>query len=374
MKEEIARETRFWNVRLRSMHAYQPGEQPKFSPQTLKLNTNENPYPPSPKAIRAMRQAIGADLRLYPPADWQSLRQAIGEEYDVSPAQVFCGNGSDEVLSLIFRSFMNEGDLLVLAYPTYSLYPVLAEANGCRTAWVDTREDFSIDPDAMLAEARTGEARMAIIANPNAPTGMLLDKKQIREFAERFNGLVVVDEAYIDFAGEGASCFSELGALDNLIILRTFSKSFSLCGIRVGYAFAAPILVEGLMAMKDSYNIDRAAQIGAEAAIRDIAWMRKNAARICKTRAKFTQALCARGFETLPSAGNFVFTRHPKISAAELQSRLQQEEIYVRHFEARRVSEYLRISIGTDKDMTRLTGALDRALNGSAPEHSRGRA
>jgi len=203
---------------------------------------------------------------------------------------------------------------------------------------------------------------MAIIANPKAPTGLLLDKKLIRDFAKRFDGLVVVDEAYIDFAGEGASCLSELGALDNLIILRTFSKSFSLCGIRVGYAFAAPALVEGLIAMKDSYNIDRVAQCGAEAAVRDTAWMRANAARICKTRAKFTKALAERGFETLPSASNFVFTRHPKISAAELKSRLQREEIYVRHFDARRLSGYLRISIGTDRDMARFADALDRAL------------
>jgi len=354
-----ADEKSFWNDRLRSMRAYQPGEQPAISPQTLKLNTNENPYPPSPKAIRAMRQAIGSDLRLYPPAEWHALRRAIGEEYGVAPERVFCGNGSDEVLSLILRSFMNTGDLLALTYPTYSLYPVLAEAYGCRVEYAETRADFSVDTGALLA---VRGARMAIIANPNAPTAMLLGAGQILDFARRFDGLVVVDEAYIDFAGEGASCLAGLGSLDNLIILRTFSKSFSLCGIRVGYAFAAPALAEGLLAMKDSYNIDRVAQCGAEAAIRDSARMRANAARICKTRAGFIKALAERGFETLPSAANFVFTRHPKIPAAELQARLRQEEIYVRHFNARRVSDYLRISIGTNADMARLAGALDRAL------------
>jgi histidinol-phosphate aminotransferase len=358
MTERDERKKIFWNDRLLSMQAYVPGEQPRVGPKTIKLNTNENPYPPSPEAIQAMREALGPALRLYPPADWQDLRAAIAKEYSLSPENVFCGNGSDEVLSLIFRAFMNDGDTLLLPYPTYSLYPVLAASNGSRVTEVETREDFTVDIEALL----TAKARVAIIANPNAPTGILLDKKKIADFAGRFPGLVVVDEAYIDFAGEDTSCLSELSAHDNLIILRTFSKSFSLCGIRVGYAFASPVLVEGLMAMKDSYNLDLIAQCGAAAAIRDIAWMRANAERIIKTRSFFAQALAGRGFENLPSASNFIFTRHPAFGARALQEHLRRDEIYVRHFAARRVSDYLRISIGTDDEMARVLASLDGAL------------
>ena len=364
MTESDASKRTFWNTRLLSMRAYVPGEQPRVGPDTIKLNTNENPYPPSPEALRAMREAVGPALRLYPPAEWHSLRAAIAREYAIPLANVFCGNGSDEVLSLIFRAFMNDGDVLLLPYPTYSLYPVLAAANGCRVLDVDTREDFSIDLEALLAAP---QARMVIIANPNAPTGILLDKKKIADFASRFSGLVVVDEAYIDFSKEGASCLSELDAHDNLIILRTFSKSFSLCGLRVGYAFAPQVLTEGLLAMKDSYNLDLIAQCGAAAAIRDIAWMRANAGRVIETRSSFERELDARGFVSLPSESNFVFTRHPGMSAYALQEHLRKDEIYVRHFSARRVSEYVRISIGTDDEMARVLASVDRALAGQPP-------
>ena len=365
----------YWNDKLLSMQAYVPGEQPRVGPQTIKLNTNENPYSPSPAAVQAMRDAVGSSLRLYPPADWPDLRACIAREYALSPENVFCGNGSDEVLSLIFRSFMNEGDLVLLPYPTYSLYPVLAASNGCRVLDVDTRDDFTIDLDALLKAAEGGasdgsnlkqRARMVILANPNAPTGILLDKKLIVDFAARFSGLVVVDEAYIDFAetDNDPSCLSELRSLGNLIVLRTFSKSFSLCGIRVGYAFASPELVAGLLAMKDSYNLDLIAQRGAEAAIRDIAWMRENVRRILSSRASFMDGLVRLGFESLPSASNFIFTRHPAMGARELQACLRRDEIYVRHFDARRVSDYLRISIGTDEEMERVLVSLERALAG----------
>jgi histidinol-phosphate aminotransferase len=353
--------TKYWNARLRAMQAYTPGFQPQLSASTIKLNTNENPWPPSPLALKAMSEAIGCGLRLYPPSDWADLRQAISEGYGFGIETIFCGNGSDEVLTLIFRCFTDPGDTVLLPYPTYSLYPVLAASAGCKVEYVDTNDDFTINFSALAKK----NGRMVILANPNAPTGILVSPKELYKFAESFPGLVVIDEAYIDFSPEGSSCLKGLETRENMIILRTFSKSFSLCGIRCGYAFAAPGLVKGLMAMKDSYNLDLLAQVGAAAAIRDLEWMQDNAQRIIATREQTTQRLLAMGFTVLPSAANFVFVRHKTMPAKNLYQRLTAEDIHVRHFAERRVSDWLRISIGTDEEMDRvfsvLTGILGQA-------------
>ncbi|HOG63908.1 MAG TPA: histidinol-phosphate transaminase [Spirochaetota bacterium] len=353
--------TRYWNERLRGMAAYTPGFQPPIKAETIKLNTNENPWPPSPLAIQAMVESIGSELRLYPPSAWVELRAAISETYGIGSDRIFCGNGSDEILSLVFRCFTDPGDSLLLPWPTYSLYPVLAAAAGCTVEYVETKDDFTIDLDTMLGR----KARIAILTNPNAPTGILAPPEGLLDFADRFEGLVVIDEAYIDFAPEGSSTLAGLGTRENVIILRTFSKSFSLCGIRCGYAFAAPGLVEGLVAMKDSYNLDLVAQRGATAAIRDIAWMKENAARIVATRRDFVIALESMGCRVLPSDANFIFMQHGSVPAGLIQQMLAEQDIHVRHFSGKRVADWVRISIGTDDEMQRVRTVLARVLAGA---------
>ncbi len=346
--------TRYWNTRLRGMEAYTPGYQPPITPATIKLNTNENPWPPSPLALKAISDAVGSELRLYPPSEWSELRSEISTAYGIPPGMIFCGNGSDEILSLIFRCFTDPGDTLILPYPTYSLYPVLASAAGVTVDHVETKEDFSVDLEAMAAR----KGRMVILANPNAPTGILAPVSAIMDFADRFDGIVVIDEAYIDFAPEGSSCLSALANRENVIILRTLSKSFSLCGIRCGYAFADSSLVQGLTAMKDSYNLDLLAQRGAAAAISDLGWMQGNARRIIAAREKFVERLAGLGFTVLPSAANFVFARHEQVASRRIFEGLAEHDIHVRHFGGRRVADWLRISIGTDDEMERVSGVL----------------
>lgn len=350
--------TRYWNSRLRAMEAYTPGFQPPLTPTTIKLNTNENPWPPSPQALKAIRDAVGNGLRLYPPSTWSELRSELATVYDIPEKMIFCGNGSDEILSLIFRCFIDPGEKLLLPYPTYSLYPVLASAAGVELEQVETRDDFSLDLTTMARH----KARLAIVANPNAPTGILTPLAELLEFADQFEGIVVIDEAYIDFSPQGSSCLSALPNHKNIIILRTFSKAFSLCGIRCGYAFADPDLIQGLITMKDSYNLDLLAQRGALAAIRDLAWMQSNVQRIIEVRERFRSTLAALGFTILASATNFLFAKHARLEAEEIFTYLAEQDIHVRHFKGRRVSDWLRISIGTEAEMNKVSSVLAKLI------------
>ena len=347
---------KYWNNNIKNMMPYVPGFQPELKDNLIKLNTNENPYPPSPKVIEAIKVLTGDLLRFYPKSDWEDLRKAISEVYSCNLKQVFCGNGSDEVLSLIFRCFTNSGDSVLFTYPTYSLYATLAEISGIDYSYVETKDDFSIDFDVI----KNMDYKLAFIANPNAPTGRIEPLSFIKDFAASFKGLVIIDEAYIDFSDspDGFTSLNLINDYSNIIVLRTFSKSYSLCGIRAGYAFANEDLISAMMIAKDSYNLDLLAQAGAKAAVLDQAWMKNNAQKIINTRKETQQKLISMGFEVIPSQANFLFATHPDLDTLSVYNELIKNNIYVRYFNKPRIANYLRISIGTDNQMGILLGKL----------------
>lgn len=350
---------RYWNSNATAMTAYTPGFQPPPDAALIKLNTNENPFPPSPKVIEAVRQLPVDYYRLYPPALWDTLRMSISTAYGVPEDCVFCGNGSDEILSLIFRTFTDPGDRLLLVDPTYSLYPVLASASGVQTDKLPLSQDFTID----FAALPVNGYKLICLPNPNAPTGMLAQRAQLENFISRFQGLVVIDEAYIDFSDdpEQSSCVPLISKYNNLIVLRTFSKSFSLCGLRAGYAFACNSLIAGLMTVKDSYNMNIVTQIAAAAAVSDMEYMKKNSRIIAEIREQSRRHLEELGFQVEPSQANFLLISHPKLKMAELHRFLVNRKIHLRYFPE--LPEYLRLTIGTreqmDKFFLNLVDALD---------------
>lgn len=336
------------------LEAYVPGEQPG-DPEVLKLNTNENPYPPSPGVFEALAGVTVDGLRTYPPPAARELRHEIARFHGVSPAQVLVCNGSDEGLALCTRAFCETGGRVGALQPSYSLYPVLNAIAELETVWFPLREDFTWScPDVV-------EVDLFFLTRPNAPTGMAQPLEEVRRLADRCSGVVLVDEAYGDFAEETAE--SLLQAHDNLLLSRSFSKSYSLAGIRMGYLVGPVRLIEALYKIKDSYNTDRLAQGMALAAIRDAAWMRTNVAAIRGSRARVARELAGRGFQVLPSEANFLFARVPEgRDAAELFRTLRDRKVFVRHFPGERTGEFLRITIGTEAQMDRFLLEVDRAL------------
>ncbi|OZI30221.1 histidinol-phosphate transaminase [Bordetella genomosp. 10] len=354
--------SRFWSPVVAGLSPYVPGEQPKLR-NLVKLNTNENPYGPSPKVLDAIRAACDDSLRLYPDPGAEQLRQAIGRRYGVAPAQVFVGNGSDEVLALAFQALLNHEAPLRFPDITYSFYPVYCGLYGIRQETVPLTGDFRIDPADYLPAAGKG-AGPVILPNPNAPTGRPLALADIeRIVAGNPDVVVAVDEAYIDFGGESAVPL--VARYDNLLVIQTLSKSRSLAGLRVGYAIGSTALIEGLDRVKNSFNsypIDRLASAGAVAAIEDEDYFQQTCAAVVRTREALTADLHAFGFEVLPSAANFVFARHPAHDAVQLAAALRQEGIIVRHFRHPRIDQFLRISVGTDAECHSLVQALKGIL------------
>ena len=330
---------------VQELEAYAPGEQPKVA-GLIKLNTNENPYPPSPAVARALGRFAAETLRLYPDPACQALRERIAATAGCGVEQVFVGNGSDEVLRLCTRAFTPPGGAVATFAPSYSLYPVLAAAEevGCRS--VPLPDDFSwTEPPADL------DASLFFLANPNAPTGVFYPVAAIEAFCRRFPGVVLVDEAYVDFAG-GRDCLALAKKRPNVLACRTLSKSFSLAGLRIGYAIGSAELIGALYKLKDSYNVDRLAQAVALAALEDLPWMQANAKRIVATRERVAEALRQRGFRVVPSASNFLFVEPPAgRPAADLFADLRQKKILVRYFPGGRTGNYLRVSVGTDAEM-----------------------
>lgn len=343
-----------WSQRCRGLIPYTPGEQPKGR-KLIKLNTNENPYPPSPQALRAIKEAAGEGLRLYPDPECTELREGIALALDVKPEQIFVGNGSDEVLSLAFQAFFDPDKPIRFADITYSFYPVFADFYGLSYREIPLDEHFSL-PLAPFLEPGGG----VVLANPNAPTGRELDLCDIRSIvAANENSVVVVDEAYVDFGSRSAV---ELVSLfPNLLVVRTFSKGRSLAGLRVGYAVGDKDLIAGLNAVKNSFNsypVDRLAQAGALGAIRDQDYFRATATKIISTRACASGHLRSMGFTVCDSAANFVFVTHETVPAKVLLEGLRQRGILVRWWDKPRISNYLRITVGTDEDMQALCQAL----------------
>lgn len=363
---ELKIDTRLWSSKARNLSPYVPGEQPQHD-NLCKLNTNENPFPPSPKVGEAIAKVLGQqadELRLYPAPESDDLRGALAELYNLDINQVFVGNGSDEVLALVFASFFLKERPVLAPDISYSFYPVYAQTFGVELVQIALEADFSVSPDA-YRQPCSG----IIIANPNAPTGLLLSLADIRKLAsEHSNSVVVIDEAYIDFAQvEEGSTDSELSAIslinecDNILVTQTFSKSRSLAGLRVGMAFGNASLIEALTRMKNSFNsypLDKLAQTGATASVLDVEYFEQTCQQVIDLRTSLTAELTALGYDVLPSHANFVFARPKDGKASAVASALREQGIIVRHFEKPRVEEYLRITIGTQSQHERLISAL----------------
>ena len=345
--------SRFWSAVVHQLTPYVPGEQPKMD-QLVKLNTNESPYGPSPRAIEAVRNAAGEDLRRYPDPNADALKQALATYHGLTPEQVFVGNGSDEVLAHAFLGLLKHDAPLLFPDITYSFYPVYCGLYDIAYRTVALNEAFEIDPADYA-----GEAGAVIFANPNAPTGRLLPLEQIEAILRAQPEVpVVVDEAYIDYGGQSA--LPLLGVHPNLLIARTFSKSRALAGLRVGYALGSAELIEGLERVKNSFNsypLGRPAQAGAIASIEDEPWFRDSCAWVIASRDRLSDALARLGFEVLPSAANFIFARHPDHAGKALAGALRERAIIVRHFDKPRIGDFLRITIGTDDECDQLIEA-----------------
>lgn len=336
--------SRFWSETVRSLTPYVPGEQPKLD-NLVKLNTNENPYGPSPRVLKAILAATDDGLRLYPDPNADRLKAAIASNFGLAPQQVFVGNGSDEVLALAFLALLKHDKPILFPDITYSFYPVYCALYGIAYRTVALDAAYEID----VADYRQANGGI-IFPNPNAPTGCVLGLDAIeRLLANNPDSVVVVDEAYIDFGG--ASAIPLIARYPNLLVIQTLSKSRSLAGLRVGFAAGDVELIEALERVKNSFNsypLDRLAQAGAIAAFEDREYFEKTRAAVIATREKMNGELRELGFEVLPSAANFVFARHPRHAAAALAARLRERSIIVRHFKLPRIDQFLRITVGTD--------------------------
>lgn len=348
----------FWSPRLGALEPYVPGEQPRIE-GLIKLNTNENPYPPSPRVLDAVQAAAANGLERYPDPESVALREAVAAYHGLSRDQVFAGNGSDEVLAHAFFAFFQQAEPLLFPDVTYSFYRVYAQLYGIECALQPVDDALSIDVDAMAARVAQGCGGL-VIANPNAPTGRSLPLADIERLLVACPARVVlVDEAYIDFGAQSA--VSLIARYPNLLVVQTLSKSRSLAGLRVGFACGQAPLIDALARVKNSFNsypIDRLASAGAVSALEDEAWFRQTRDAIVDTREGLVLQLEDLGFEVQPSHANFVFVRHPAHDAAALAAALRERAVLVRHFRQPRIEQYLRISIGTRAQCSALVDAL----------------
>jgi len=336
-----------------AMTGYVPGEQPR-SDGVIKLNTNENPYPPSPRVLARIRKAANRSLRLYPEPLSDTLRSVAAEVYGVRPDNLIAGNGSDDLLSILFRCFVGPGDRVAFPVPTYSLYDTLVGIQDGVRAAVDYPADFSL-PDRLAEQ----DAALTFLCNPNAPSGTLAGLAEIERLARKVSGILVVDEAYVDFAAsEGVSSLPLIRQLPNLVVLRTFSKAFSLAGMRIGLGFASEDLVSGMMKVKDSYNVNRLSLVAATAALRDLPWMTRNVRRIQRSRSKLTAGLKRLGYHVYPSQANFVLARMKGTNLYPVHQALKRKNILVRYFDMSGLRDCLRITVGTPLEV----GALLKAM------------
>ncbi|KPA96800.1 histidinol-phosphate transaminase [Pseudomonas asplenii] len=346
--------SKFWSKFVKDLVPYVPGEQPKLT-KLVKLNTNENPYGPSPKALAAMQAEVNDNLRLYPDPNGDRLKQAVAEYYGVQTSQVFLGNGSDEVLAHIFHGLFQQDRPLLFPDISYSFYPVYCGLYGIDFEALALDEQFQIRV-ADYARPNGG----IIFPNPNAPTGCLLALDAVEQILQSSpDSVVVVDEAYIDFGGETA--ISLVDRYPNLLVTQTLSKSRSLAGLRVGLAVGHPDLIEALERVKNSFNsypLDRMAIAGAAAAFEDRAYFEQTCRQVIESRERLVAQLQAKGFEVLPSAANFIFARHPQHDAAALAAKVREQGVIVRHFKQERIAQFLRITIGTPEQNQALIEAL----------------
>jgi histidinol-phosphate aminotransferase len=335
---------------VRKLHPYVPGEQPKIA-GLIKLNTNENPYPPSPKVLRAIKDAVDERLRLYPNPTAQPLRERLAALHGVGAENVIIGNGSDELLALAVRAFVEPGDVVQYFSPSYSLYPVLAATHGAETNAVPLRGDFTTQSVAELKRGKKWDfkAPLTLITTPNAPSGRATSTAELDALCAAQRGVVILDEAYVDFAAENAMKLARKYA--RVLVSRTFSKAYSLCFQRIGYMVGDRVLIKAMDKLRDSYNVNGLGQVAALATLEDLGYYRKNFERIIATREKFSRELTALGFEVLPSETNFIFAKPPKFAAEQWLEKLRANNVLVRWFKYPRTRDYLRITIGTEREM-----------------------
>jgi len=350
--------SQYWSKVARRLEPYIPGEQPKDK-KYIKLNTNELPYPPSPRVLAAMKEAVNESLRLYPTPTCDELRACIARYYGLNPEQVFVGNGSDEVLAFAFMAFFNPGEPIMFPDITYSFYPVYADLFNIDYQLVPLAEDFSLPVEKFFTDNGG-----IIFPNPNAPTGRYIGLAAIEEILKRnTERIVLVDEAYIDFGGQSA-----VGLIDkypNLLVVQTLSKSRGLAGLRVGFALSQADLIEGLRRVKNSvnsYTLDRVALAGAQAAFEDEAYFEETRRKVIATREETVARLVPLGFTVIPSQANFIFIRHRSIPARHLYQQLREKGILVRYFDKPRINEFLRVSIGSDAEMTAFVRTLTEII------------
>ncbi|EEY94533.1 histidinol-phosphate transaminase [Acinetobacter junii SH205] len=353
---------RFWSPEVRELEPYVPGEQPKIQ-NLLKLNTNENPYPPSPKVVDAVQAVLAhqADaLRLYPDPDATALKQAIAKQQNVDVSQVFVGNGSDEVLAHIFKAFFIQQEPILYPDITYSFYPVYSQFFGVQTKQIPLNEKFEIDISDY--EQENGGI---IITNPNAPTSIALGLDKIEQVLKANpNRVIVIDEAYVDFGAESA--VELISRYENLVVCQTTSKSRSLAGLRVGFAIGQAHLIAALEAVKNSFNsypIDRFAIAAAVASFEDQDYFQEQCEKVIASREKLVANLTELGFNVLPSKANFIFATHSLHDAAQLAEKLREQGIIVRYFNKPRINQFLRITIGTDEQNQRLVDTLKMLIS-----------
>ena len=339
---------------VRRLEGYTPGEQPK-SKNVVKLNTNENAYPPSPKCAEVLKKFDLDRLRRYCDPDCTALRKALAELNRTTSDRIFVGNGSDEILALAAKTFVENDETIGSLDPSYSLYRTLAAIRDVK--WVGVGE---VQPSTFNLQPSTS---LFLLTNPNAPTGEWREPATVAAFAKKFKGVVLGDEAYADFARDNCMALATAEKNRNVIVMRTFSKSFSLAGLRVGYCVGPKPLIDALYKVKDSYNVDAIAQAVALAAVKDAAWMRANVAKIVKTRREFTAQLEKRGWNVLPSESNFVFAKPPQpATAAAIFAALRERNIFVRYFSGPKTADRLRVTIGTPAQMKKLLQALDEIV------------
>jgi histidinol-phosphate aminotransferase len=354
--------SRYWSDVVSRLKPYVPGEQPALA-HPVKLNTNENPYPPSPRVLEAIRHELGdhaESLRRYPDPTARKLRETVASYHGIRAEQVFAGNGSDEVLAQVFQALLKHDKPILFPDITYSFYPTYARLFDVEYRTIPVDDAYAIRVDD-YAQPNGG----VLLPNPNAPTGHPLPLSEIeRLVARNADSVVVIDEAYVDFGAESAIAL--IDRYPNLLVVQTVSKARSLAGMRVGFAFGDAALIDALTRVKDSFNsypLDRLAQVAATAAYEDDAWFRDSCAKVIASRERLSTGLTALGFAVVPSAANFVFARHAGYDAATLAAGLREKEIFVRHFNAPRVDQHLRISIGTDAECDTLLEALRDLLS-----------
>lgn len=352
---------RFWSPEVRELEPYVPGEQPKIQ-NLLKLNTNENPYPPSPKVVEAVQAVLTqqADaLRLYPDPDATALKQAIAKQQNIEVSQVFVGNGSDEVLAHIFKAFLLQDEPILYPDITYSFYPVYSQFFGTKTKEIPLNENFEIEAKDYI-QPNGG----VIITNPNAPTSIAMGLPDIEKILKANpDRVVVIDEAYVDFGAESA--VSLVNHYENLVVCQTTSKSRSLAGLRVGFAIAQPHLIAALEAVKNSFNsypIDRFAIAAAVASFEDQTYFEEQCQKVISSREKLVDELTALGFKVLPSKANFIFASLSSHDAGQLAQQLREQGIIVRYFNKPRINQFLRITVGTDEQNMRLVQTLKQDI------------